>query len=50
MAPAEWGFCTEGVMSFIAGVDRDQQVLLPESLDDYVGPENPVRAIDAFVT
>jgi len=36
-------------MSFIAGVDRDQQVLLPESLDDYVGPENPVRAIDAFV-
>ena len=36
-------------MSFIAGVDREQQVLLPESLDDYVGPENPVRAIDAFV-
>lgn len=24
-------------------------LLLPESLNDYVGPENPVRFIDAFV-
>ncbi len=24
-------------------------LLLPESLDDYVGPENPVRFIEAFV-
>ena len=29
--------------------DRSQTLLLPESLDDYVGPENPVRFIDAFV-
>lgn len=36
-------------MGYIAGVDRDQQVLLPEVLDDYVGAENPVRFIDAFV-
>lgn len=36
-------------MGYIAGVDRDQQVLLPEVLDDYVGVENPVRFIDAFV-
>jgi transposase len=36
-------------MSHIAGHDRSQTLLLPESLDDYVGPENPVRFIDAFV-
>lgn len=34
---------------FIPGVDRHQTVLLPESLEDYVGPENPVRVLDAFV-
>jgi transposase len=36
-------------MAYIVGVDRDQQVMFPESLDEYVGAENPVRAIDAFV-
>ena len=36
-------------MSHIAGHDRSQTLLLPESLDDYVGPENPVRFIEAFV-
>ena len=36
-------------MSHIAGHDRTQTLLLPESVDDYVGPENPVRFIDAFV-
>src|ERR1700710_2175233 len=35
-------------MAHIAGHDRSQTVLLPESLDEYVGPENPVRFIDAF--
>ena len=34
---------------FIEGVDRDQATLFPERLDDYVGDDNPVRAIDAFV-
>lgn len=34
---------------FIPAVDRQQTVLLPETLEDYVGPENPVRVIDAFV-
>ena len=34
---------------FIEGADRRQTMLLPESLDDYVGEENPVRAVDAFV-
>jgi transposase len=36
-------------MTHIAGHDRSQILLLPESLDDYVGPENPVRFIEAFV-
>jgi transposase len=36
-------------MMHIAGHDRSQLLLLPESLDDYVGPENPVRFIEAFV-
>ncbi len=36
-------------MTHIAGHDRSQLLLLPESLDDYVGPENPVRFIEAFV-
>ena len=36
-------------MPHITGHDRCQTLLLPESLDDYVGPENPVWFIDAFV-
>jgi hypothetical protein len=35
--------------SHITGHDRSQTLLLPESVDDYFGPENPVRFIDAFV-
>jgi transposase len=33
----------------IAGLDRSQLLLLPEAIDDYVGADNPVRFIDAFV-
>ena len=36
-------------MAHIAGEERFQLLLLPDSIDDYVGPENPVRFIDAFV-
>src|SRR6478735_9187054 len=36
-------------MTHIAGHNRSQSLLLPESLDEYVGTENPVRFIDAFV-
>jgi transposase len=36
-------------MTHITGHDRSQTLLLPESLDDYVGQENPVRFIEAFV-
>lgn len=34
---------------FIEGVDRQQALLLPDCLDDYVDENSPVRAIDAFV-
>lgn len=34
---------------FIDGEDRMQQTLLPHSLEDYVGAENPVRVIDVFI-
>src|SRR5277367_6972358 len=36
-------------MSHITGHARSQLLLLPEAVDDYVGSENPVRFIDAFV-
>lgn len=31
------------------GVSREQHQLLPSRIDDYVGPDNQVRAIEAFV-
>ena len=34
---------------FIEGADRNQITLFPERLEDYVGEDNPVRAVDAFV-
>jgi len=33
----------------IEGLDRSQTSLLPACIDDYVGGDHPVRAIDAFV-
>jgi transposase len=45
-------FCeklVEGGMSYIEGVDRGQQQLLPPSVEEYVGENAPVRFIDAFV-
>lgn len=36
-------------MNHIQGSDRGEVLLLPEALDDYITPENPVRFIDAFV-
>ena len=36
-------------MGHIAGTDRAQMLLLPEAVEDYVGADNPVRFIDAFV-
>ena len=34
---------------FVEGEDRAQQVLLPPSLEDYVGEDNPVRVVDVYV-
>jgi len=34
---------------FIEGVSRSQSTLFPERLDDFIGNDNPVRVIDAFV-
>ena len=34
---------------YIQGADRNQVILLPDTLDDYVGGDNEVRAIDAFI-
>src|ERR1700722_15455924 len=36
-------------MTHIAGCGRDQLLLLPEAVDDYVEAENRARFIDAFV-
>jgi transposase len=36
-------------MSHVCGFERSQLLLLPEAIDDYVGADNPVRFIDAFV-
>lgn len=35
--------------TFKSGESRDQPSLLPPRVEDYVGPDNPVRAIDSFV-
>jgi transposase len=35
--------------SYISGDDRQQAWMLPQSVEDYVGLDNPVRFIDAFV-
>ena len=37
------------VMAHISGGERSQLLLLPESVDDYVGSDNVVRFIEAFV-
>ena len=36
-------------MRYIEGADRSQALLLPEAVEDYVGADNPVRFVDAFV-
>jgi len=34
---------------FVEGQDRSQVTLLPECLDDFVGEDNTVRVVDAFI-
>src|SRR5918995_1499570 len=35
--------------TFKSGESREQACLLPARVEDYVGPDNPVRAIESFV-
>src|SRR3989441_1800620 len=37
-------------MDYIRGVSREQVMLFPESVEDYITEDNPVRFIDAFVS
>lgn len=37
------------IMNWIQGTDRNQVHMLPPCIEDYVGPNNPVRLLDAFV-
>jgi transposase len=36
-------------MSYVEGASREQRILFPEILDDYISEDNVVRFIDAFV-
>jgi transposase len=36
-------------MAYRYGDDRDQMILFPETIDQYVSPDHPVRAYDVFV-
>ena len=36
-------------MSYVEGESREQRILFPEILDDYISEDNLVRFIDAFV-
>ena len=37
-------------MKHRSGLDRSQTLMFPERLEDYIGAENPVRFLEAFVT
>jgi len=36
-------------MPYVKGVDRNQTTLFPETIDEYISSDNPVRVIEAFV-
>ncbi|MCQ3805609.1 MAG: hypothetical protein KTV45_16265, partial [Acidimicrobiia bacterium] len=36
-------------MAYISADDRSQLLLLPDAVDDWVGADNPVRVLEAFV-
>jgi transposase len=36
--------------TFKGGESREQPSLIPPRIEDYIGPDNPVRAIDSFVS
>jgi len=37
-------------MEFISGEGRHQTIMLPDTADDYVDGNNPVRVIDAYIS
>jgi len=37
-------------MDFIEGADRNQMTLLPESIEDFITEDNPVRVIEAYIS
>ncbi|MDD3655208.1 MAG: hypothetical protein PHI72_00360 [Atribacterota bacterium] len=37
-------------MSYISGEDRNQSILFPQSLEEYIASDNPVRIINEYVT
>jgi hypothetical protein len=47
MIPAR--FAGDRMRRFAEGRDRKQSALFPQSLDDWIDENNPVRVIDAFV-
>src|SRR6516225_5281674 len=34
---------------YVEGEDRSQATLFPETLDEYIAEDNPVRVVDAFI-
>lgn len=38
------------VLIYIRGVNRHQVILFPETVEDYITADNPVRFVDAFVS
>lgn len=36
-------------MEYIAGENRNQMILFPENIEDYISEDNPVRVIDVYV-
>jgi hypothetical protein len=36
-------------MGYVAGESRDQVVMFPAVMEDYVSADNPVRLVDEFV-
>jgi transposase len=34
---------------YVEGENRSQSTLFPESLEDYIAEDNPVRVVDVFV-
>lgn len=36
-------------MAFITGIDRNQKIMFPEYVEDYISDDNPIRVIEEYV-